>query len=393
MKRILVIIILASIVLTGLFLHSWKTAAAAALSAQQAHSACKTWTALASPNPGTGSNFLNGVAAVAPGNIWAVGSYSSGSGGFPLIEHLNHGRWTVVASPNVAGSLSGIAAIAGNNIWAVGENDSAGMQETLIEHWNGKAWTIVSSANFAPTGNSLSAISVDTASDIWAIGTTTSSSTASGYQPLIEHWNGTRWSLSSSPVVSGHLASVTAIAPDDAWAVGSYAGPNGIQTLIVHWNGTKWSIVSSPSPSAINVLNSVVKISANNVWAAGDDTLSPAPSAVYSPLIEHWDGTKWSVVNAVLQGTSDLLNGMAAVSANNIIVVGDYRTSIDSQGPYFTLVEQWNGTQWSMVNSPSPGSLDSDLSAVARVPRTNHLWTVGFTTDGITYQTLTEKGC
>ena len=393
MKRILVIMVLASVVLTGLFLHSWKTAAAAALSPQQTHSACGNWTAVSSPNPGTSSNFLNGVAAVAPGNIWAVGSYGNGNGGFPFIEHLSHGRWTVVSSPSVAGSLSGIAAIAGNNIWAVGENDSAGMQETLIEHWNGKAWAIVSSPNFAPTGNTLSAISVDTASDIWAVGTTTSTSTASGYQPLIEHWNGTAWSLSSSPSVSGRLASVAAIAPDDAWAVGSYIGQNGWQTLAEHWNGTQWSIVSSPSPSAINSLNSVVKISASNVWAAGDYTNSPAPSAEYTPLIEHWNGKTWSVVNAVLQGTSDLLNGMAAVSSNNIIVVGDYRTSIDPQGPYFTLVERWNGTQWSVVNSPSPGSLDSDLSAVARVPRSNHLWTVGFTTDGISYSTLTEKGC
>ena len=393
MKRILVIIVLSFVVLTGLIFHSWKTASASALATQQAHSACKGWSAVHSPNPGTGSNFLNGVAAVAPGNLWAVGSYGNGNGGFPLIEHLSHGAWKVVSSPSVAGSLSGIAAIAANNIWAVGENDSAGMQETLIERWNGKAWTIVASPNFAPTGNTLAAISVDTASDIWAVGTTTSSSTASGYQPLIEHWNGTAWSLSSSPAVSGRLASVAAIAPGDAWAVGTYAGQNGIQTLAEHWNGAKWSIVSSPSPSAINSLNSVVKISANDVWASGDYTNSPAPSAEYTPLIEHWDGAKWSVVSAVLQGTSDLLNGMAAVSSNNIIVVGDYRSSIDPNGPYFTLVEQWNGRQWSVVNSPSPGSLDSDLSAAARVPKTNHLWAVGFTYDGTIYGTLTEKGC
>lgn len=392
MKRILVIIFLSFTVLSALFLHSWKTASAAPAS-QRVPSTCKGWSALSSPNPGTSSNSLSGVAAVAPGNAWAVGSYSNGSGGFSLIEHLNHGRWTVVSSPSVAGSLAGIAAIASNNIWAVGENDSSSMQETLIEHWDGRAWSVVASPNFAPTGNTLASISVDTASDIWAVGTTTGTSTASGYQPLIEHWNGTAWSLSSSPAVSGRLASVAAISPEDAWAVGFYAGKNGTQTLAEHWNGAQWSIVSSPSPSAINFLNVVVKISANNVWAAGDDTLSTAPSADYNPLIEHWDGTTWSVVNAVLQGTSDLLNGMAAVSANNIIVVGDYRSSIDPLGPYFTLVERWNGTQWSVVNSPSPGSLDSDLAAAARVPKTNHLWAVGFTTDGTTYQTLAEKGC
>ena len=393
MKRILVVILLVSIVCTGLFLHSRKMVSAAALSPHVASGGCGSWTAPGSPNPGTGSNSLSGVAAVATGNVWAVGSYSNGNGSFPLIEHRVNFGWTVVSSPAVAGSLVGVAAIASNNIWAVGENDSAGMQETLIEHWNGRAWKVVSSPNFAPTGNTLAAISVDTASDMWAVGTTTGTSSSSGYQPLIEHWNGTAWSLSSNPAVSGRLFSVAAISANDAWAVGWSSAPNVTQTLTEHWNGTKWSIVSSPNPSAINVLNSVVKISANNVWAAGDSTSSPAPSADYTPLIEHWDGTKWSVVNAVLQGSSDLLNGMAAVSANDLVVVGDYRSSVDPLGPYFTLVEQWNGTQWNVVNSASPGSIDSDLAAAARVPKTNHLWAVGFTYDGATYGTLAEKGC
>ena len=392
MKRIFVVIFLVSVVLSGLWLHSWKTASAA-VSTQQGYSSCGKWTVVSSPNPGTGTNSLSGVAAVATGNVWAVGSSGNSSGSSPLIVHRSHSRWVVVSSPALAGSLSGIAAIAANNIWAVGENDASNMQETLIEHWNGSAWKIVASANFAPSGNTLAAISVVSASDMWAVGTTTSASSASGYQPLIEHWNGTQWSISSSPAVAGRLASVAAIAANDAWAVGSYVGPHGIATLAEHWNGTKWSVVSSPSPSAINVLNSVVKISANNVWAVGDYTNSPAPSAEFTPLIEHWNGTQWSVVNGVLQGTSDLLNGMAAVSANNIIVVGDYRSSIDPQGPYFTLVEQWNGTQWSVVNSPNPGSVDSDLVAAARVPKTNHFWAVGFVYDGTTYQTLTEKRC
>lgn len=389
MKRIFVIIFLASLVLSGLFLYPWRTASAAIL---PEHQRCGSWTVVSSPNPGISAS-LGGVAAVKSDNIWAVGSYGNGSGSFPLIEHRGHSHWTVVSSPHIAGSLSGIAAIAGNNIWAVGENDSSNMQETLIEHWNGKAWQIVASPNFAPSGNALAAISAVSASDIWAVGITTSASSTSGYQPLIEHWNGTHWSISNSPAVAGRLSSVAAIGSNDAWAVGAYSGPNGIQTLTEHWNGAHWSVVNSPNPSIINNLNSVVKISAHDVWAAGNYTNSPAPSAEFTPLIVHWNGTKWSVVNSVLQGTSDLLNGMAAVSANNIVVVGDYRTGLDPQGPYFTLVERWNGTQWSVVNSPSPGSLDSDLVAAARVPRTNRIWAVGFTFDGVTSRTQTEKGC
>ena len=401
MKRILTIILLTSIVLTGLFLYSWKAASAAALPIHQAfpahqrNNACGSWTVVTSPNPGSSTNSLNGVATISVGNAWAVGSYGNGSGSFPLIEYWNNARWSVVSSPNIAGSLAGVAALSSGNVWAVGENDSSNMQETLVEHWNGTKWSIIASPNFAPSGNMLAAISVVSASDIWAVGTTTSASSTSGYQPLIEHWNGTRWSISSSPALSGRLFSVAAIKSNDVWAVGVSSMPNFTGSLTEHWNGTQWSIVSSPNPAntAINILNSVVKISANDVWAAGDYTNSPAPSAQYTPLIEHWNGTQWSIVNGLLQGTSDFVTAMVPVSSKNITIVGDYRTGLDPQGPYFTLVEHWNGAQWSVVSSPSPGTDASDLLAAARVPNTNRIWAVGFTFDGFTYRTLVEKSC
>src|SRR5260370_519483 len=126
-----------------------------------------------------------------------------------------------------------------------GGNDSSNMQETLVEHWNGKAWSIISSPNFAPSGNTLAAISVVTAKDIWAVGTTTSASSTSGYQPLIEHWNGTQWSTSSSPAISGRLFSVAAVGPNDAWALSSVSSTNAIQILTEHWNGSAWRVVTS----------------------------------------------------------------------------------------------------------------------------------------------------
>jgi hypothetical protein len=395
MKRnFFIIILLSTFVLAALLFYSWKTASAAPLLVHQQNNACGTWKVASSPNPGSGTNFLNGVAAISAGNAWAVGSYSHGSGSFALIEHRGTAKWTVVSSPGIAGSLSGIAALTASNIWAVGENDSAGMQQSLIEHWNGKAWKIVSSPVGEPPGSTLAAISAVSAKDIWAVGTTTSASSTSGYQPLAEHWNGARWRLVSTPALSGRFFSVAAIKSNNVWAVGDNLMPNFTGSLIEHWNGTRWSVVSSPNPGpAINILNAVVKISASNVWAAGDSTNSPAPSAEYTPLIEHWNGTRWSVVTGLLQGTSDFVNGMVAISSKNITVVGDYRASLDPQGPYFTLVEHWNGARWSVVTSPSPGSDASDLVAAARVPKTKHIWAVGFNYDGAVYQTLAEKSC
>ncbi len=389
MKRLRAILFPCAIVLAlaAVFLTMGSGASAASLP-QRLRSVCTSlgWSTVSSPNAGTSFNSLNGVAAVSSNNVWAVGSYGNGTGSFPLVEHWNGSAWKVVASPHVSGGLSGIVAIAAHNIWAVGSYSNA---TTLVEHWNGTGWSIIPSPNVAHLGDGLSAVSAVSATDIWAVGTISGNS---GFQTLIEHWNGTTWSIKSSQK-SGGLRGVAALAANNVWAVGAGFIPNYTPTLIEHWNGSAWRVVPSLSPGPlINTLNAVAAISANNVWAVGADTNSPAPSAEYAPLIEHWNGTAWSVVTSPQAGTSDFINGIAAPSASSIWVVGDYRTGIDPQGPYFTLIEHWNGTTWSVVTSPSPGSLASDLTAAAFVPATSHVWSVGFTQGSIS-QTLTERHC
>jgi len=131
MKRISLIITIVAILLAGVAVSSSKSASAAMLPNHNRNSTCLNWKVVSSPNPGTASNFLNGVAAVAANNVWAVGSFGNAPGGQPLITHWSKGAWTVVSSPNVAGSLSGIAAVSASDIWADGAYSSAA---TLIEH-------------------------------------------------------------------------------------------------------------------------------------------------------------------------------------------------------------------------------------------------------------------
>src|SRR5690348_5630714 len=55
------------------------------------------------------------------------------------------------------------------------------------------------------------------------------------------------WNIVPSPNVgtTSHLNSVSVISATDVWAVG-YSSTG---TLIEHWDGTSWSIVSSPNPN------------------------------------------------------------------------------------------------------------------------------------------------
>ncbi len=86
------------------------------------------WTVEPSSNPGgdTGYNFFSDVARDSTGGLWAVGYYvkpNSGTGYQTLTEYWNGGAWAIVPSPNVPLELNrlyGVAVVAPGEIWAVG---------------------------------------------------------------------------------------------------------------------------------------------------------------------------------------------------------------------------------------------------------------------------------
>src|SRR5205823_12238319 len=117
---------------------------------------------VSSPSPGPISkyDFLVGVAAISTNNVWAVGYYDNGYGLKTLIEHWDGMQWKLVSSPNHPGSsgdsLNGVIAISTTDIWAVGSyTSSSGNAQTLTEHWNGTQWSMVASPNFGSHYNFL----------------------------------------------------------------------------------------------------------------------------------------------------------------------------------------------------------------------------------------------
>jgi hypothetical protein len=106
------------------------------------------WTQVASPGPTGGA--LSGVSAVSPSDAWAVGNYvkdiSNTLVDKTLVLHWNGAAWAVVASPDPGGAtgtvLNGVSALSPADVWAVGSANSDSPQpKTLILHWNGARWT------------------------------------------------------------------------------------------------------------------------------------------------------------------------------------------------------------------------------------------------------------
>ena len=280
------------------------------------------------------------------------------SGGVEAAATTGCGSWSVVSSPNVQSKqnyLQGVTAIAANDVWSVGFTfDSSGNALTLTEQWNGTKWKLVASPNTSAMDNFLYGVAGVSAKNAWAVGATGSAGQGP-LQTLIEHWNGTQWSIVSSPNSQqpiNQLHGVTAISSSNVWAVGSANVLGGAtNTLIEHWNGKKWKIVTSPNTTELaNYLYSVTAITANNIWAVGSAASSGGSSA--QSLIEHWNGTQWSIVTSPNVLSLNILNGVSAVSGKDIWAVG-YTMNVSGTKTQ-TLIEQWNGTKWKIVAGPIP---------------------------------------
>src|SRR5438128_6315211 len=112
---------------------------------------CGVWSSEPSPSPGDVENDLYGVSAISADDVWAVGySVSSRQPERPLIEHRDTGTWTVAVTPDPGGGDAELVAVSGTSpgdVWAVGVRQGPTGPEALIEHWNGTTWSLVA----APT--------------------------------------------------------------------------------------------------------------------------------------------------------------------------------------------------------------------------------------------------
>ena len=113
-----------------------------------------------------------------------------------------------------------------------------------ILHWNGTSWSLVSS----PISQAINSVSMVSISDGWAVAN-------SG---KILRWDGTSWS-EFTDIGNQTLDVVFMTSSTDGWIV------NG-GGLIEYWNGTSW--VADTSPTTRNLM-SVIFTSSSSGWAVG----------------------------------------------------------------------------------------------------------------------------
>jgi hypothetical protein len=327
------------------------------------------------------NNALQAVSASSPNDIWAVGQTTI---------HFDGTSWTAFPAPMIGGDntsyLDGVVDISPTNAWAAGiVGIGTATPGQVIEHWNGTAWGVFPGPTFSAGDQpEIYAMTALSATDIWAVGSLLTSNQI--LEALYEHWDGKVWTAYTGPF-TGFIQGVSADAPNDIWAVG-YSGLNFV-TFSEHFDGTSWTPVATPDVgSGPNSLHGVVALAPNDVWAVGYSTASqkPPPGEYDVPsktLIEHYDGTSWSVVSSPNVGPnsqyqSNRLLGITSVSSTDIWAFGSYFAASGSENQ-MTLLLHWDGTSWSLepCPSPEPGNFESDILFSGVVTAPGNVWIVG----------------
>ena len=340
------------------------------------------WTVAGFPhgNPAADAYSINGLWGTGPYDVWAVGVRSSGDIDDALIAHRKPSGWKDVASgfPGHNITLNGVWGSGADDVWTVGHDFPEGGESSVFAaHYDGSTW---SKTQFAESYGeaSLSGIWGSSATDVWAVGSHCNPSCdyPNPRTPLILHYDGSAWSQVAAPA-GFELTSVWGSATNDVWAVDSDGS-------IDHYDGSSWAVDMEPPPSGSSSrfsFKSVWGDSATDVWAVGVRTTGNPPKCG-GTLTERFDGSQWSIIDSPYRKgcTGGVLTGVWSAGPRAVWAVG-YSGGPDRRQ---TLIEHRKGSHWRIKASPDPGS-GANLASIWGDGLGN-FWTGGeyLTTSGFT---------
>jgi phosphatidylinositol-3-phosphatase len=311
-----------------------------------------TWTRVPTANVGKQANYLYGLAVLPDGTAWATGTYTVAAGHTDkaLTEHWANGKWTAIPAANPGSAedmLYGATAVSDDDVWAVGTaGDSEGFFHPLIEHWNGGRWTAVGIKGLSKNADGILFSATSQGSQVWATGQLSS---GSGDRQVLLHLVAGSWQVVKSPAVLAHGAAADAYPQSIAlsasgvpWIAGRQrSGHNGYTTLLeAPGAGTSMVRLTTPNPTPQdNYLWGIAPVGAD-AWAVG--TSIPASTGNANSLIEFGSPTGgWQVVPTPDPSTNgnNILDGVFAFSSTNVWAVGEY----DGMGGMKTLIMHYTG--------------------------------------------------
>lgn len=322
----------------------------------------------------------------AAGSTSSVGSYATAcSGAIDANYQINYyfGTITVVGpgwaygslgnlfAPGTSVRVSSLSCVSSSDCWAVGAtSSSSSATSALALSWDGSWWS-VSTLPSLGSSSELTSVSCVSTSDCWAVGLTGVDDPGGGEQVVSLNWDGSSWSEVSTPnpadgtVEFDGTPAISCADSTDCWIVGSFGSGDPLD-FAIEWDGTSWSLGSVPaatSPYDSTLLSSIDCTSASACWAVGTESASDGEVSPRAFAAE-WNGTSWS---AVTTPDASGLDSVSCSSASACWAVGPGTTTSTS-----AVLLSWNGSSWSSVSLPDV----TDLDAVSCGSASN-CWAVG----------------
>jgi len=221
----------------------------------------------------------------------------------------------------------------------------------------------------ASAGSGLAAVPVSASLKSLSPGTTyhfrivatNSSGTSFGIDETFTTLGGTPpWSIQTTPnpgkTLDDRLRGVSCVSESKCIAVGD-ANFDG---LALDFNGSEWVDMESSAPGpleAVSCTSSTACTAVGYYATEGGKTHT---------LVERWDGSEWKAQESPdpAGALSSEFSGVSCTSSTACTAVGSYE---DSKNVRRTLASHWNGSEWEVKSSPSPGADDNFLNDVSCV--------------------------
>ena len=336
-----------------------------------------TWRLQRTPPPRRSrSSTLTGISCPSMRVCVAVGSVGS-QRRRSLVERWNGSRWEIQPTPqpphSSGSSLQAVACVSARSCTAVGgttgrrlaDGDTGG--HALALRWNGKSWKLQRPRS-DPTldATTLNGVSCPSAHRCVAVGSADMTGYAGDAPPehvVIERWDGARWATQKPKLVAGKwgehsLDAVSCTSPRACTAVGS--ADLGARPLVERFDGTRWTRQSDVAGSTTGgELGGVACRTTAACVAVGGTFVGGVldGSSRGRTLAERWAGHAWTLLQAtVTTSAAGTLHSVSCTSASACTAVGEFETDAGAVVP---VAERWNGSAWSLEIPPNPPKIRS----------------------------------
>ena len=275
------------------------------------------------------------IAATTGGDVWVVGYVYTGIEFRTLALRRHAGRWAMVATPDVETQpaedfLNGVVALGPNDVWMVGSSaTSVGnlASKPLVEHWDGSSVSLVPVPSPGP-GSALTAVS-GIGSDLWVVGA--GPGIDSPATRLVMHFDGIKWTTVAMPVIvtgcanryGANLTSVVRVGPGHIYVGGACTTGNDdtdSRGFVEQYDNSAWT--ASVSAPGLGSIDGLATSSLGTVWAVGWRQATGGGPTTSWGVAYHGSGTSFAAHDqkAGSSGTTNTFEGVTVTGAGPVVV-------------------------------------------------------------------------